>query len=328
MYRWIDGAVKEEFAPWSETRPEPHPLAPGAKLAGPMLVDVSESHWNRLEHAPETRTYDVFRNEPMLYRKFAETAPTPEGVLAFADRFGLLGGFARVGVCVLQEDAYTAATGESPGDNDDWLSASAMYGFGEPLEIWTREIAAMREAFELWRLLERERVQELGELVTKRGGEVKFKDTRLGPASELAHLTPLQLVPLYLAPTVEARTAKASSITLKVRHNPAPALRSMVSIDNLVAALWHQFAQSTLVRHEWRHCEGCGQLMEISKSATGRRADARTHSGACRNLALAARKRKARDLAASGLDAKTIAEQIGAKEASVAGWIKQQGGRA
>jgi len=82
-----------------------------------------------LNRASTFQTYRPLElGRPQLHREFAQTEPTPEGVVSFANRNGLLGFFRSV-------------LPDHPSDTGDGA---------EPLTWWYREITAMRDAIALW----------------------------------------------------------------------------------------------------------------------------------------------------------------------------------
>ena len=73
------------------------------------------------------RTYRPLEN-PALFRDFASTIPTPEGILGFANQHGLL---------LSQRTTFTE-------------TASGKTAYGEPINIWQDEIKAMHVVITAW----------------------------------------------------------------------------------------------------------------------------------------------------------------------------------
>ena len=71
---------------------------------------------------------------PGLFRVFAETEPNQDGIKAFADRFGPLGGD-----IAKQIPLYDQPNAEG-----------TPMGFGESLAAWSDEILTMRFAIDMW----------------------------------------------------------------------------------------------------------------------------------------------------------------------------------
>ena len=108
-YRWVD--IDDD----REERNGPYPTSP-------VLRGASYDRWMRKLEAgqPVTfePTYDPFIEEPALFRIFAAVEPTPEAILAFANKYGDIGSFDRMG------------------------------DHGQPLWIWQREIGHARKGIE------------------------------------------------------------------------------------------------------------------------------------------------------------------------------------
>src|SRR5215468_3609094 len=90
-----------------------------------VLFPDSTLHWRR--YAPMQET-------PVLYRTFAELDASPEGLLGFANAYGLLGLWGNVWL------------GDTP---------TAMPVHGESLAHWQDCIRDMREAVMVWDVLQR-----------------------------------------------------------------------------------------------------------------------------------------------------------------------------
>ena len=98
--------------------------------------------------------YPVLHTETGLFRNFVETEPTEEGILKFANRYGLLGGVK-----------------ERPGEKPTSIRKHILpHGEnvmteGESFADWADSIHAMRNAVTLWALIKDENHEKLRELI-------------------------------------------------------------------------------------------------------------------------------------------------------------------
>ena len=118
-YRWITEKLMDDRG---------HPNAFGEReLCSPMDCRLAATY--------RRRQYDPVRDHPALFRTFAEVAPSKEGILAFANRFGMLG------KPRFTENTDPKETGRIPGI------------CGEPLSLWKEQISKLKQAVELWELI-------------------------------------------------------------------------------------------------------------------------------------------------------------------------------
>jgi hypothetical protein len=92
--------------------------------------------------------------------------------------------------------------------------------------------------------------------------------------------------------------------------------------QNLLAALWLQFALAVAGDKDYRDCEVCATPFEVSLDAA--RADRVFCSNACRSKAYRQRQEKARRLYVEGKTARAIAKELGSDLATVKKWINQE----
>ncbi len=127
------------------------------------FISTGLMFWHDLFH-PRNRTYNPLEKSA-LFREFADTKPTKDGVKEFADEYGLLGGKKpeeeRYGKGILLPDApkleklpwEVYAGGEPAGANGaprPAKSARVPAGYGESFSFWANEIREMKEAVDLW----------------------------------------------------------------------------------------------------------------------------------------------------------------------------------
>ena len=133
-----DGYVLTEWK-----RPRWGPLKKGL----PAIAPREDAGWS---------SYRPLADETGLFRILAETPATPEGCLAFANRYGSLGGVTRL------YSAYVHLLPAAAMDKDplalelnSWLNPKGLgwLGEGEPLAIWLACIGWLAELVPLWDLI-------------------------------------------------------------------------------------------------------------------------------------------------------------------------------
>ena len=106
----------------------------------------------------ERERYQPLRDHSGLFRTFAETEPTKEGILGFANRHGQLGGKGVVNIVLPR------------------VGRSEPIGSGEPLAMWRREIMAMHQALDMWDMADRGEVGGLSRIISWRGRKIVLCD--------------------------------------------------------------------------------------------------------------------------------------------------------
>lgn len=111
---------------WVHTQSAPRGVG-GTGDEGPFLTAVVPPFAGR--------RYAPLRDQPALFRIFAETLPTEEGILGFANQYGGLG--PEVATRVLLSE-----TADETNPNP--------WGWGESLDCWQKEILTMQRIVSLW----------------------------------------------------------------------------------------------------------------------------------------------------------------------------------
>jgi len=240
----------------------------------------------------ETTPHEPLKTNPKLSLEFAETKLTQEGVLKFAKEYGFLG----IGAGIVIE--------ETP-----WRIC-----YGEPLDLWLREIASMEMVVNLWgNARKRSWLAEVFEwrdeaiyLKWKRktNDEPVILHDRIGKDTDLEFYETLKETNGYqrAAQAFIYKRVKSAlerfPVMSEVTWSPRwPMRKSQMSLHfyptSLIAALWLQFAQLVSESQDFRACKVCGRWIVIGEH--GRRSQAIYCSGAaCKQKAY--RKRKARGL--------------------------------
>jgi hypothetical protein len=283
--------------------------------------------------------YSPLKEKIALYRELAAAAPTTEGILAFANRYGLLGADVDMG-------EVEAAEGVSPRQLDRV----------EPLLKWVMEMVWLREAVRLWDLVRAKSDQRLAEVIRwERPGVARYKMPRevsdaLGgrpqtqvPEDEPRHYkgwdifasapggeylrsstregdvrTPATLFVLGL---INERLPRLVGPCLFLDHKRNRVVRQDMPL-NLLGAIYLQFASAVLEQTAPRTCPKCGRWFDVAPGAS--RADRIFCSDTCRIRNFRERQRQAVQLHAEGNTPKEIARQLDATVKSVKGWIQDQ----
>lgn len=272
-----------------------------------FLVPIDDSAFEGV------RTYNPVENKA-LFRVFADTDPTQDGVLKFANQFGLLGG------------SLIPFTETDSGK---------FHWFSDPIENWQQEIAAMRPVIMLWDAIEgrdistiREHLQwadkqtlntptpnvilHFGAIPLTRGPETRI-NVKLVPGQESENTTLVAAAIQYIEHIVNKHLK--SSIKLATQDGQ---LRLRIEAGGLQDVLWLQCAQAISQRRIFRECRQCGTWFE-PYSAKTKKAFCST---ACRLKHYRGRITEAQQLHEQGKSPADIANILGTDTKTVRGWIK------
>ncbi|MDA2927467.1 hypothetical protein MYX78_09600, partial [Acidobacteria bacterium AH-259-G07] len=208
------------------------------------------------EFYPKTRSYRPFK-APDLFIEFAQSEPSLKSVREFANKHGFLG----VGAA-FQPDGHGGAR------------------YGEPFELWKREIESMRMALHFWRLAKAGREDELlshivwpGDFVGIRWqgkvihlhwdhdqepGVLESMETEASKNKEdYMEGVPLILPAYRLIHEQVHKALKRFSVTPITVWTPSlnrqmPQLTLKFRPRNLISALWLQFAQAVTEINKFR----------------------------------------------------------------------------
>ena len=273
------------------------------------------------------RQYQPLAASSGLFRTFAETEPTLEGIKSFADRYGPLGADLLVRIPL-----YDRPGGEG-----------FLLGLGEALRDWTNEILVMRDTIRLWEAARRANVETLSRMIKwqddgravtyeshpglslDRLPEPPFYADRTTIAYEgdpiLEHLTPGDVIGpalQHVQGVINRRLHGRASP--RVLWQPRTGQRSFYLVPHgLIAGLWWQLARAFERDREFRRCIECGTWFEIS-GASGR-SDKLYCSNACRTRVYRKRQAEAARLHAEGRSIEAIARQLESEPATVRGWL-------
>ena len=290
------------------------------------LVDA-EFLCERVDGVQPMKNYPPLK-ESGLFKIFAETEPTRDGIVAFANRYGMLGGEA-------SEPRLL------PQTKGTYYQVRA-----ETLETWGREITTMRHAVALWSATEDRDIEFLSPFIKWHGtsdGWQRDGVSYVGPQTQFDakpqrfFLASPTRDPETMArfqqndPVLPARyglhylineklkTYTSSPRLLWDRTHKKPEETVRVVPHSLIAAMWVQFANAIEGNHKLLQCSECRKWFRLSGD---RRADSRFCSNACRFRAYRERQKQARKLYESGTPLREIAKQLGSETKTVKGWIK------
>jgi hypothetical protein len=264
-----------------------------------------------LTSGPMRGTETVRRYDPLtetgLFREFAGTEPTPDAFLRFANRYGPLGETYLIGVPDLD--------GKPPKGQKDVIvmrGDGLPIGHGEPFEAWAYESMRMRQVLDLWDWYRAEDLTELQRHIiwdrTARVGYVSHPDKP--PVPPYIRTTDIiadsrsspELLELFAPPDVSRPAlfyiqrvvndhlrGRVSPRLLWSRREGRPLLH--LRPDNLIGALWLQFAQAIDGTKTYRQCPSCGIWFELSPELGVRRHRVYC-SNACRTRAYRNRPRR------------------------------------
>ena len=285
--------------------------------------------------------YAPLNTHTALFKEFAETEPTQEGVMAFAAKYGLL------------TEGEEIAPKEAP-------SPPPYYLKGEPLMRWSSEIAMMRFLLNVWELAKNADVEGITDFLQREGVHLGItSDTRVGETSTLApfFVAPPRLVgdgrpdemdpptpaPYFFAPPrgeprVTTMQEYFTWYYLRVLHRINECLEREVSPrlhwnlelnrpvlrftpHDLLGALWLQFAEAISGNKEYRQCLKCHAWFELSPDV------ARTNklycSTACRSRAFRDRE-EAKRLYKAGTSIEQIAKLKKEDPKTVKEWVESK----
>jgi hypothetical protein len=341
-YEWLDARVPLDGGAAPPDRGQGQP----ARLLTDHFTAAGPGR-GRKQALPRWREYDPLRGWGCrtLFRTFAETPPTEQGILTFANQYGGLGARCAAAVNVPAE----------PG-----LEVGIE---GEPLGWWLWQLAWMRQAVRLWDAAHANDREALARLVRRKvdpdrvlytappevppgvchpPGEARedlviastrsrrelladLLKPRPGAPSKPGKLKRLDLsgaAQAYLNRLINSRLrGKASPMLLLDPDGGETRLRWVP--HNLLGCLWLQLAETVHAGRDQWECSVCKKWFEAKRR--DHRPDARHFCGtACRSLAYRARQAEARRMHEAGKPIRQIAEELGAKPEAVAGWIARQ----
>jgi hypothetical protein len=280
------------------------------------------------------RFYSPLRHNRGLFRNFAEVQPTQEGIRAFANLYGHLGGDL----------------------SKHLILPNKLGGSGEELSAWQNEIVTMRQTVALWDMVQQSDTQGLARYIE---WEKDPKDSKKGdilgvqynshPNMQPGAFPPKgdQSVSAWIATTNEPETLARFRVgdviqpalfylqrvvNERLRARVVPRLlwdteRIQLELHivpgSLIGALWLQFAQAISGNITYRRCEVCGTWFDLLPPIT--RKSRQFCSNACRSKAYREKQIEAQRLHGQGVPIKEVARRLQTEIATARGWIKRAG---
>lgn len=270
------------------------------------------------------RPYFPFRDQAALFRNFADTQPTQEGVLEFANQYGLLG--------------FASRTVELNDGKADYKAAA------EPLSDWVRAIGELGTVVEVWDLAEQGDEKALSQrikwdrLPTNKMLSAFWFDGVSGTVTKErsweATYEPGQ--PRRVEGEIGDSIIAAKSFVqdrindhfnkLGVRTGldwDSDLRRSVFSIrpPHLLGALWVQFALAISGGWKHRRCRYCNTWFEVSPEHSGFRTNRLYCQTNCRIREARKRQALARELASQDVSPAKIAKQLDTDTGTIRGWL-------
>lgn len=236
----------------------------------------------------EFKTYQPLKEDSGLFRTFASTPLTEDGIREFADRYGHLGEGAPEFWWSWSKDDE-AVSDEEREENAQYVDVVSV---PQSFQEWEAAILRMRRAVEVWdqvrntKTVNAKSINELQEIVDRQLDHVRVV-TRFEIGPPRTHQPAMHVVPSTLA-----------------------------------GAMWLQLVQAIVANKKFRACETCGRWFELSP-ATARKSK-HYCDDACRSRAYRARKERARQLAAEGRKPKEIARELGSDVKTINNWLRHK----
>jgi hypothetical protein len=297
-------------------------------------------------HGANKTEYAPLREATGLFRNFAATEPTPEGIRRFALQYGMLG--------EPHSATFSLDNGSATGEN---------------LYAWTSEISAMSSTVALWYLVHTADVRGLSKIIkwispshvaieglanmdlmtayhagahppdraivfdqsrlVERAADGSFPgfvlaDIATGSSPLLKRFKEGDLIEpaLHCIQVILQGRLREYGVSLALTRGPGTRLLELsVDLDSLVGVLWLQFAMAVDGDRSYRQCQDCRAWYAVSGHAG--RPDKMYCSASCRASAHRKKQAEARRLHQEGMTAKAIAKQLGAEIKTVKGWISR-----
>jgi hypothetical protein len=271
-----------------------------------------------------------------LFRRFAITDPTPEGILGFANQFGFL------------FDKYVTFIDSESGNKAN----------GEHISVWVDEIGAMHDIVTIWDAINDSNLKVLRNYFSwMEEGAFTARDLtrpnvitvasvkqnlilRFGPPNiQIMSNTPPRMIHIDNEPDQVSKEEKLVAAALTyieyvindrgkghlniqmIRQDGR--LQFLIKSDSLIGVLWLQCAQAISQRKEFRQCKQCNSWFEPYSEKTKKT----FCSTACRLKYYRGRIIKAQKLHEQGKTPASIAKILGTDIKTIRGWLAKGGSK-
>jgi hypothetical protein len=289
------------------------------------------------------RAYDPLAAEPGLFLNFAGLDLTPESFLAFANRYGSLGGYS----CLFRPEGEEEASlpGAEPlfvgRDEGVWVPGAELFSY------WRDEVVWVRFLVDLWRMIEDHDRRGLARHVTwDAAGRLIYHI----PAADKSHPAAdwrgsgkrpspdnyTEAMGLFPVGDLEGPALRLLQIALNTELDRSikptlswqAASRTLVlanTATSLLGALYLQLAEMIDGGKKYQRCPICHRFFPLARGVN--RADRVTCSPTCRTYQYRHRQERARQMKAEGKTIKQIAKELGSDEPTIRAWISKRKGK-
>ncbi len=284
---------------------------------------------------PDAAAYNALQNHSGLFMSLAHTEATRNGVDTFFSHFAE------------REWGRRWAWSAQP-----WRLRELLCGPTTSLDDWIRAAHEVGRLVDLWNSIRAGDPSSLREHILWRGGEdgpqvlydsrewTKPRRERYDQASKPEVIASPQVRPEWLAVFEPNDVVLPAIAYLQARLNERLAgkvhprvlydseekrLRVRPVPDDLLTALWLQFAQAVEGDKKYQRCLECGAYFEVSPEVA--RKDRVFCSNACRSKMYRDRQARAHDMHAAHLPLDQIAERLDTNIETVRGWLAGKGKR-
>jgi hypothetical protein len=257
--------------------------------------------------------YLPFAEFSALFRDFADTATTPEGILAFANQYGLLG--------------FPPRRALVPSDQPKMFVMIK----GEMLKDWIQQIQAMRNATTLWDMIRSDKRADLAKIISWQQSREErvagwYHGIQLIPGVPDTCTSDDVITPALSLLRNWINDFLVTTVSPRMQFEPARrelGLRLLPS--TLLAALWLQLARAVSGNRDFHVCKKCGRWFELSNLQSEHRTVRRLFcTDACKSADYRDSKKKAQELSAQHRSPKQIADELGKSVERVKAWTKKR----
>jgi hypothetical protein len=210
-----------------------------------------------------------------LFRRFAETPVTEEGIVAFANKYGALGGKPSLAVQVEGESAFRFVA--------------------ESLQFWLHEIHQMKTVLHVWDSVRKTDRAQLSSFIVWNGGAVFFQlagAVELIASEDLAYGRPdmfsrgdlVQPAMHLVQRRINAQLAEHAVTPNLLWDQKQGKLIIRMHPNSLIGALWLQFAKALEGEKQYRQCQYCRDWIEVGGNRSAR-SDKKFCSPSCKSAA-------------------------------------------
>lgn len=251
------------------------------------------------------KSYSPFDDHPVAFYEFAKTPPTPEGILEFANTYGLL---------------WAWADGYRPGEHTLDACRRAILCMKWAVDTWSALRSADEDALSrltVWPKVKPGDALPVGpSWVSPFAGAEKYLQTL---RNSLRSPQPLDFTAYSpddptgpaegLLQSLIDMHVNSASVWLTVGRDADGVPAVIAQVSRLIDALWMLLGQAVVGEIEIRECAHCGKPFALGRST---RSDKRFCSKQCTVLDTYYRKKKARDMRAHGKSLHEIAREVAA----------------